>query len=116
MQMHATGDGAHRQFLMPGNTEFSDDEDIERRPQAPGNFIRDRHSATGKCQHKEILPSGVLFKPVGQSLPCFPSILEGFYAPSVDRSPSSIALSPAYRIPSAVFLYLSSWDNQFWGQ
>ncbi len=51
----AARDCAHRELRMTGNAELADEEDVERRIQRSSYFERHRYSATGKCEHSDVV-------------------------------------------------------------
>ena len=68
------GDGSHRQLFVAGHPQLADDEDIERRLRAPGDFEGHRHAAARQAQHQHVRPTGVLRQLPGQFSACLGSI------------------------------------------
>ena len=70
--------GTHCELFVARDAELADDEDVQRRPERAGYFIRDRHTATRQCQYDHIRPIGVGGELCCQQPPRFPAITEAF--------------------------------------
>jgi hypothetical protein len=73
----AGGNRAHRQLRAARNSQFADDEHVERRIERRRDFERHRHPAARQRQDHDISRVSVLRKVPGEHLPGMPAIAEG---------------------------------------
>src|SRR6185312_11009564 len=60
------GDGAHGKLLVAGHAELAYEEDIERCPELPGDFVADGHAAARQREYDHVVAAGIVKQFLGQ--------------------------------------------------
>ena len=92
----AAGHRPQGQFLMAGHAQFSDEENIQRRPQPRGHLVGNRHAPARQPQDNQPAPPRVTLQLRGQAAPGFPAVLE-LKAQTVSPTPA-LFYSPGEKI------------------
>jgi len=94
----AARDRSDAEFLVAGQSQLANDEDVERRVESHGNLERDRNASSRQTENQHVVPARIGLQPGRQLAAGFGAVLKSFSHLASRARRSGISSTPHARI------------------